>query len=463
MNEHTITILDGVLPAERILRDDDRLRGYSHDWWPLAVKMRQLGVSEYIPIVAVLPESVEEVVDVVRYAQEHNVALTPRGLGSSVTGAPLPTAGGILLDLSRLVGEPSIDAVNHTVTVPAGVRGDDLEAYVRRSGYTLGHSPQSLDRSSVGGWLATLATGQLSSRYGGIEDLVVGYSIVLADGRLVHLEPRPRAALGTDLRQVFIGSEGTLGVFVEVTLKLFPLPELQINEAFTISDVVAGVAALRDLSQSGLRPAIVRLYDTAEAAHATKNPDIGSPAIFLASEGLASVAKAEHAAAVEILGRHGAASIGPAPVEGWLARRYDFSHVENILTADGGFAETIEVAANWSDIGALYEALTTALRPHADEVLGHFSHIYEQGTSLYVILLGNAETNQAAAERIEEFWRIAMSVTAEQRGELSHHHGAGLARKPYLSLTDDGVASVSRDLKRAFDPRGILNPGKLHD
>ncbi|PFG45087.1 alkyldihydroxyacetonephosphate synthase [Georgenia soli] len=455
--------LQDVVSADQLITATVELEPYSHDWWPLAAKKAQLDEHDHMPDIAVKVKAVDDVAAVLRYASKRGVPVTTRALGSSVTGQPLPSRGGILLDVTGLTGTPVIDAINHTVTVPAAVRGDDLEAYVREQGFTLGHSPQSLNRSSAGGWVATFATGQLSSRYGGIEDLVVGYTVVLADGRTVKLEARPRAAVGTDLRQIFIGSEGTLGVITEVVLKIFPVPETSIVEAFTLPSVRAGIDAIRTLAQSGLRPSLVRLYDETEARHATGRDDLGLPVLFLGNEGIDSVARAEHAAAIELIGDLGAKSLGAEPVEGWLGRRYDFSTVESYLNASGGYAETIEIAGRWSEIAAIYDALTGALAPLADEVLGHFSHIYNQGTSLYVILLGHTTDNRTAAERIEEIWKVAMTTTLANGGELSHHHGSGLARKPYIGLLDEGAASVARDLKRAFDPAGVLNPGKLFD
>jgi alkyldihydroxyacetonephosphate synthase len=452
-----------ALGADRVVTDSDVLTAYSHDWWPLAVKLRQLDQHPYVPEVAVRPRTEAEAVSVVSLANENAVPLTAWGLGSSVTGAPLPTKGGVTLDLSELVGDPDIDRVNHTVRVAAGVRGTDLESIVQAEGFTLGHSPQSLDKSSVGGWLATLATGQFSSRYGGIEDLVVGYTLVRADGRVLKLESHPRAALGPDFRQLFLGSEGTLGVITEVTLKIFPIAEHRIVEAFTVPSVEAGIAILRELSQSGLRPFLVRFYDLTEARLATRNSEIGSPVLFLGHEGIRGVAEAEHAAATAIVTAHSGQSIGPDSVEAWLAHRFDFSMIEKRLNAVGGYAETIEVAANWSNIGELYTSLTTALAPLADEVLGHFSHIYPQGTSLYVILLGSAASNDEAAERIRKIWETAMRATSEANGELSHHHGVGLARKPYLTDVNPAVTDLARDIKAALDPKGILNPGKLFD
>lgn len=446
---------------DQIVRGRARLESYSHDWWPLSVKLKHLGRHDHTPDLGVLARSEADVVNVLRAATAAGVTVTPRGLGSAVTGAPLPVGGGILLDLSELVGDPVINDTDHTVTVAGGVLGWTLEALLNQRGFTLGHSPQSLDRSSVGGWLATLATGQFSSRYGGIEDLVVGYRIVLADGEVIDLRAHPRAAMGPDLRQYFLGSEGTLGVITQVTLKLFPLPEYRVVEAFRIASVTGGLDAMRRISQSGLRPFLVRFYDAAEARHAMKDPSFDSPVLFVGHEGIRAVAEAEHAAASAMIVTRGGSSIGSAPVEGWLGRRYDFSTIERRLEEVGGYAETIEVAADWSSIHRLYEALTAALRPLADQVLGHFSHIYPQGTSLYVILLGSAATDEEAAERIRQIWAAAMTATKSSGGELSHHHGAGLARKPYIADLNPGVTALARRIKAALDPRGTLNPGKL--
>lgn len=439
------------------------LETYSHDWWPLSFKLSQIGEHRYVPSVVVFATSEDDVSEVLQIAHAVRVPVTVWGLGSSVVGSPLPTKGGIVLDLSRLVSPPTIDDVNATVTVAAGVRGSDLEREVRSAGFTLGHSPQSLDKATIGGFLATLASGQFSSRYGGIEDLVVAYTVFRADGTELRLEAKPRRAIGPDFRQLFLGSEGTLGVITNVTLKLFPANQTRFLETFTLPNIDAGITAMRILAQSGVRPFLVRFYDVAEARYATRDPEMDSPVLFLGTEGLPSVAKAEFDEANEIFGACGAVKIGPAFVEDWLSRRYDFATVEGYLNSPTGYAETIEVAANWSDIGAMYERLVEAFRPISDEVLGHFSHMYGQGTSLYLILLGHTTDAGAAAEKIGQFWKVAMETVMFAGGELSHHHGVGLARKPYINGLNPAVTRLARDVKHALDPHGILNPGKLYD
>jgi alkyldihydroxyacetonephosphate synthase len=446
---------------DALLTDDADRDARSHDTWPVATVWAKLGRHPHRPDAIVRARTVADVIETLRIGAETGTPVTAWGLGSSVTGQPLPVAGGIVLDLAELVSEPELDEVDHTATVAAGVRGSDLEAWLNQRDLTLNHSPQSLGRSTVGGWIATRATGQFSSRYGGIEDLVVGYQVVLADGTVADLGQRPRAAMGPDLKQLFIGSEGTLGVVTRVTLKVFARPEHRIVEAFALPTVDAGLAAMRRISQAGLRPFLVRFYDLEEAAHAVPGTPATAPVLFLGHEGLADVATAEHAAATAIVASLGGASMGAAPVDAWLDRRYDFSTVENLLAQPGGYAETVEVANLWSRIGPMYAELKEQLAPLAGEVLGHFSHVYDQGSSLYMILLGQADDDETALSRLEEIWARAMKVVVAHDGEISHHHGGGLARQPWVEESLGTGYPVLRRLKDALDPTHLLNPGKL--
>jgi alkyldihydroxyacetonephosphate synthase len=446
---------------DAVLTDDADRDARSHDTWPVATVWAKLGRHPHRPDAVVRASSVEDVVTTLRIAAQTGTPVTAWGLGSSVTGQPLPVAGGIVLDLAGLVSEPVLDEIDRTVTVAAGVRGSDLESWLGERGLTLNHSPQSLGRSTVGGWIATRATGQFSSRYGGIEDLVVGYQVVLADGTVADLGQRPRAAMGPDLKQLFLGSEGTLGVVTRVTCKVFAHPEHRVVEAFTLPDVEAGLTAMRQISQCGLRPFLVRFYDRDEAAHAVPHEEISAPVLFLGHEGLTSVATAEHAAATAIVASLGGTSMGAAPVDAWLSRRYDFSTVENLLAEPGGYAETVEVANVWSRLAPMYAELKQTLAPLATEVLGHFSHVYDQGSSLYMILLGRADDDETALARLEEIWARAMKVVVAHDGEISHHHGGGLARQPWVRESLGTGYPVLQKLKDGLDPAGLLNPGKL--
>lgn len=291
-----------------------------------------------------------------------------------------------------------INITNLTVEVSASYNGGQLEDELQQMGWTLGHSPQSLYQSTVGGWLSTLATGQFSSYYGGIEELVTAYTVILATGEKLRLKASPRAAMGPDLRQLFIGAEGTLGIVTSVQLKIFPLPQTRLYDSLELPSIDAGLEIMREQAMAGLRPFLLRLYDTNEARHAMQNPLQDKPVMFLGTQGVDAVAHAEMDAFMAIVHRHGGKSIGSEGVLKWMERRFDFSTVEKLLDSHGGFAETIEIAHTWDGISGLYHALHEMLTPLADEVLSHFSHVYPQGTSMYMILLGRESSDREAVE-----------------------------------------------------------------
>lgn len=453
--------LRGLLGSGVVSARARDLSRHSYDAWPVAVKWRRQHKSPYRPEAVVRPRSREQISSLLRWAGRERVPVTPWGLGSSVTGAPLPTQGGVVLDMSGMSRVLLVDATDLLVRVEAGKVGLELEEELQARGFTLGHSPQSIDRSSVGGWVATRSTGQFSSRYGSIEDLVVALSVVLPTGELIETPMVPRAAMGPDLRHLFIGAEGTTGVVVDVTLKIFPLPDSRLLETVRFGSVGEGLEAMRLIARSGLRPFLLRLYDQVGAGAATAQEDFDGCAMFLGTEGSPSVCSAEHEVALQICRAQGGEPLGDGGVSAWMANRFDFSAVERILETDGGVAETIEIAQFWGRILETYTAMTSALAPMADRVLGHFSHVYQQGTSLYLVLLGRVEDDRSAERRLREIWEVAMTTALSQGAALSHHHGIGLARLAHLR---EGLGSAELAMSRvgeALDPYGIMNPGKL--
>ncbi len=454
--------LEALLGPDVVLVSQKEVDLHTYDAWPVASKWKKQGKHPCAPDLVVRPLHVSQIQELVRYAAREGVPITPWGLGSSVTGSSLPLHGGITLDLSAMNRILDIDAANQMVTVEAGVLGSDLEKELNGHGFTLGHSPQSLDRSTAGGWVSTRATGQFSSLYGGIEELVVSFSVVLPSGKILNTLAAPRYSLGPDLRQIFIGAEGTMGVITQVTLRLFPLPAFRRMEAIRFGSVEAGVKAIQSIIQSRLHPFLVRLYDRDEAAHAMVDPNFHDCVLFLGFEGHRSVAEAEFAAALEFVEKNGGSIlVGSSAVEAWMQRRFDFSSIENRLALKGGVAETIEVAHFWSGIYPLHLALKQALAPYAQEVLSHFSHVYPQGTSMYMILLGQQKNDADAEKTILGAWETAMKICKEHHASIAHHHGVGIVRLPYLAEELGEGKIVLEKVKRALDPEGIMNPGKL--
>jgi alkyldihydroxyacetonephosphate synthase len=453
--------LINICGIENVFLSDEILDFHSYDTWPAAIKWKLQGKQPYRPDIVVQPHFTSQVSQVVHWASSNSIPVTPWGLGSSVTGASIPLKGGISLDMSAMNRILAFEPTSLLVRVQAGKRGLDLEQELNEKGFSINHSPQSLDRSTVGGWVSTRASGQFSSRSGSIEDLVLGLTVVLPNGEVIETPLAPRAAVGPDLKQLFIGAEGSMGVITEVTLKIFPIAEHRIFETLAFPTIEAGLNAMRRIMQAGLRPFLVRFYDTEEARHAMKDDGFSNPVMFLGFEGIKVVAEAEYSAGLKICLDEGGSALGPGAALAWMDRRFDFSTIEKLVLAPGGLAETIEVAHFWDGILETYEALKVALAPYASEVLGHFSHVYPQGTSLYIILLGQVEDDAASEANIMKIWETSMQICLEKNAALSHHHGVGIARLPFIRAQLGSAMNVLERVKYSLDPENIMNPGKL--
>lgn len=447
--------------ASRVSTVEADILKHSYDAWPVAVKERQAGEASLRPDVVVSVSSTEEVSAVLAYANKQGIPVTAWGLGSSVVGAPLAEKGGISLDTSKMNRVLTVDKHNNTVTAEAGKEGGALEVLLNAQGMTMNFSPQSLFRSSIGGWVATRATGQFSSRYGGIEDALVAIEVVLADGTVVQTLNLPRMSVGTDLKSLFIGSEGTFGVVTKVTLRIYPQSEVNLFSTIDFPDVASGVATMRAILSSGLRPFLLRFYDLEEARFAMHDPEYPMPVMFLGCDGLHSVATAEIQAAVKIATDHGGVVSERKGTEAWMNRRFDFSAIENVLNQPGGVAETIEISHDWEGILKTHAVLKERLGKESKNVLGHFSHAYINGVSLYMILVSDETDLAAARARIANIWKVAMEGALETGASIAHHHGAGMARAPYVRQALGPGHEVLSRIKGGLDPKGILNPGKL--
>lgn len=462
-----IEMLESALPKGRVSVGEAERRAHAHDYWALEA-IHDVGGSPVDPPACVVhPESTGEVATILEIADRHHAAIVPFGLGSGVCGAVRPGRDGIVVDLSRMDRVLSIDRESLVATVQAGMNGGACERRLGESGFTLGHFPQSIDRSSVGGWVATRASGQLSTRYGNIEDIVLALEVVLPGGRVVRTFPSPRAATGPDLRALFLGSEGTLGIITEVALKLAPRPSWQEGFAMRLRRWDEGLAVSRRVLQAGWRPAVVRLYDGAEAAR-NFGEWIGDPAplLLVMSEGTAEMAGAlrlELEAAREECLRVGGEDLGDAPLRHWLGHRNGVPSWESLLR-NGLVVDTIEVAATWDRVGPLYDAVTRGIAavPGILAATGHTSHGYTSGVNIYFTFAGAAK-DATEQERIYlAAWSAAMSASVDCGATISHHHGIGRVRRDWLAreLGEQGIAAL-RAVKAALDPHGIMNPGVL--
>ncbi|HEY2772895.1 MAG TPA: FAD-binding oxidoreductase [Candidatus Binatia bacterium] len=451
------------VPGLEILTDASAVEAKSRDSWMRSLLASRIDGAPRAALVA-RPADAGQVAAVLAFADETKTPVVPFGLGSGVCGAVLASGREIILDLGRMDRLLEINDESLTVRVEPGMRGSDFEAALAARGYTMGHWPQSIGISTVGGWCATRASGQLSTLYGNIEQMLLGCEIVLAGGSRMKLAPVPRAAAGPDLRHLFLGSEGTLGVFTELTFRIHPAPELQVGRAFRMDSIADGLDALRLILRAGWTPAVTRLYDATEAGRNFAVDAAGKPVLLVMSEGTAARVRPEAEAAAAIVASCGGADLGEAPLRSWLDHRNHVPSFEKLL-AQGLVADTIEVAIGWDRIGELFETVNSrgAKINGVFAMSGHVSHCYTQGANIYFTFVA-AESDPAAAVTIyDEAWRTTIETTIELGGTISHHHGIGRVRKQWLRKElGEGVALLAA-LKRAFDPAGILNPGVLID
>jgi len=461
----TIELLEGALPADRVRRDEATRRAHAHDYWAFEAIHDVAGHPAEPPPAVVFPQSTAEVSTILEIADAQRTAIVPYGLGSGVCGAVRPGADALVVDLSRMAALLDVNAEAATARVQAGLGGSECERLLQERGFTLGHFPQSIAVSSVGGWVATRASGQLSTRYGNIEDMVLALEVVLPGGRVLRTFPAPRAATGPDLRQLVLGSEGTLGIVTEIDFKLWPRPAVQAGFAARLASWEDGLEVTRELLQAGWRPAVLRLYDGIEAQR-NFNPWFPErdPLLLVRSEGSEAMRGAldlELAAARDACRRRGGEDLGDEPLEHWLGQRNHVPSWDELL-GKGLVVDTIEVSATWDRIGALHRRVTGAIEavPGVLVASGHTSHGYTSGVNIYFTFVGSATEEKEQKRIYTAAWGAAMEATIECGGSIAHHHGIGRVRRDYLprEIGEVGI-EVLRSVKKALDPRGIMNPG----
>jgi alkyldihydroxyacetonephosphate synthase len=455
--------LTALLGIGRVGLDSSDLDAHARDWSSRALLARRAGESSSLPVAVVRPHDTDEVAQVLEWAGESNTPVVPFGGGSSVVQG-IEGAGHIVVDLSRFDGISEIDTKSRLVTVGAGVTGPHLRAALESSGYLLGHEPQSHDISTVGGWVATRACGQLSAGYGGIEELVAGLEAVLPGGRTIRSKVAPRRSVGPDVAALMIGSEGTLGIVTEVTLRVRPIPANRTNACIRFDHMRDAIGACRALAQSRLAPTLVRAYDAEDTVLLTlslDNPPTG-PLLLMSFDGDDAPIRAE--AALSLAG--GERLDDSIVAHWWSHRNAAVDEYTKNMSGSGALGphamiDTMEVAGTWTVLRDLYHSIKDGLAEHTDFVTCHVSHIYPDGACLYFTLGKSCPDDAAAAASNEKWWDIGMTACLEAGGTISHHHGIGRLRARWLPDELGDSFEVLRAVKAALDPQGIMNPGAL--
>lgn len=491
--------LTAILGRNHVSTDPQQRLRCSQDMMSKNFLERKAGDPPHLPDLVCWPKNTKEVRAVLRLASSRKIPVVPYGGGSGVSGGILPVLGGITLNLQRMRKIGKIDERGGThpysVVVESGVIGQSLEDELNRRGFTLGHFPSSIKMATVGGYLACRSAGQLSSRYGKIEDMVEDIEVVLANGEVIPLGGSIRPYPNIRPKDLLIGTEGCLGVITRARLRIHPKAPAARYRGVSFNRLENGLQAMREIMQSGLRPSVLRLYDPLDTLLLNYGYDkipvkIPLPVeavktgiqqfifehplwiqrfvnllptevtMILGFEGDPALVKIQEQSALKICKKSISKDLGEKPGLHWLRHRYGVADKMPKVFAMDAFVDTIEVATTWDKLSSLYTKIKRVLTPEV-LVLAHFSHAYPEGCSIYFTFLGRKGSAKKDIKTYEQVWNEAMTACLKAGGSISHHHGIGLLKARFLPQELNGAMPFYHQIKKKLDPHHIMNPGKM--
>lgn len=482
-DQETRSCLNGLLAPDRVVTDDyERAfhalgRSY-HD-----ILFLRAGKISAAPDAVVYPVSAEETLAVIQYAAGEHIAVVPFGGGSSVVGGVNALIGEgqrgvITLDMTLMDQILEIDEAALVARVQAGVYGPQLEEALQARGFTLGHYPQSFEFSTLGGWIAPRSAGHQSNKYGKAEHWFVSARVASPRG-LWETEGFPGSAAGPQMRDIMAGSEGLLGVITDAVVKIHRVPEVKDYRGYLFPSFDDGIAATREMMQTGVNTAMIRLSDLNETHFygALDTGGIGAdePVVFcvmlVGLEGGAADVAHNLERARAIIKQHNGIHMGETPGQNWYGKRFLTPYLRDPMMDRGLGVDTLETATRWSNIANLHAAVTKAIEEALAAnpggpgmrgiVMAHISHCYRDGASLYFTF-----AFPRALDREVEQWlavkRAASVVIIANGGTISHHHGVGVDHVPWIRQEKGAMAmGILYSVKKCMDPAGVMNPGKL--
>jgi alkyldihydroxyacetonephosphate synthase len=460
-----VQALASIVGAEHILTSLADRYAYCRDRLPYGTfRLRHGALPGTLPSAIISPADAEQIAAIVELANREDLRLIPFGAGSGVLGGTIPLIGEVVVDLKRLNRITAINETDGTVTVQAGMNGGQFEQQLNARGYTAQHLPQSINMSTVGGWAACRGAGQASSRFGKIEDIVIGLKAVLPDGRQIEVRPVARRSVGPSIKDLMVGSEGVYGFLTELTLRIWRLPEYEHGVVLAFPSLQAGMDAMRDIAQRELRPAVMRLYDDIESAQRTEGMAefVTHPVLcILKFSGLERLARVEEALSIELCAAHGGMIAADGPYRHWEETRYQ-SYSTHWQTS-GYYMDTIEITGAWSRLPQMYARMReVAHNIHPGMHFGaHWSHIYPEGACQYMTIRLPPMEEETALALHRKTWDEIERICLASGGSIAHHHGAGVFRNEWLREELNVGLDMLQILKDGIDPKNLLNPGKL--
>ena len=466
MSNMVLSELEDAVGVENVSCNKADKLTYGVDYFWIARMWADKGCVPPEPDFIVRPDSADQISKVLKIANYYKIPVQTWGGGSGSQGSALPMAGGIILDIKRMNRLIRIDEDSRTITAETGMVFQTLEWIANEKGYSVMHIPSCLTCGTIGGALAHRGIGILSTKYGKIDDQCISLEVVLPNGDIINTLPVPKHAAGPDLMQMFIGSEGTLGVITKATFKLVKLPETRLFRAFLFKDLSTGLKACRDIVQR-VKPSIMRLFDEPETVSIIKKVlgfEKKGAFMNLATEGEEAFAKLEMDIIMEICEKYGAMDLGAEYGEKWYKNRITFFYPGYIMNNPQMFG-TMDTVATFDNVEEIYWAMKHAVEDNFPGVrfIAHCSHWYEWGTMIYdrFIMDKPPEDPEEAIRLHNQIWNAGVRAAMEHGGVINDHHGVGLKLSRLMKEQYGPAMQVLEGLKKSLDPNGIMNPYKL--
>lgn len=461
-------------------------RGQSFPDW---LAMRS-GHFEHFPDAVALPETSEQVRELIDLAKQLDAIVIPYGGGTSVAGHITPQAMDkpiITVALTRMNKLLDLDTESQIATFGAGANGPELEAQLHAKGYVLGHFPQSWELSTVGGWVVTRSSGQQSLRYGRIEQMFAGGRMETPVGTL-DIPTIPASSAGPDLREMVMGSEGRMGILTEVKVRVTPLPEHQSFHTIFLPNWDQACKAAQEVVQAKIPLSMLRVSNQKETYTGVRltvdEKQISKLDKFLSMRGAGdkknmvifgltgskSQIKAYKKQAMKIFKKHGAVKLLDSMLGAkWEHGRFRFPYLRHPFWDLGYSVDTFETALDWVKlkdyIAEVEENVSQALAEDGESVhaFTHLSHLYPQGSSAYTTyFFRNGASYEETLERWKKIKRIASETIVKYGGTISHQHGVGRDHAPYMPAEKGELGmSAIRNMVVHLDPEKRMNPGTL--
>lgn len=417
------------------------------------------------PDAAVWPATAEEISAILKLANKDRFPVVPRGAGTSLAGLAVPEKGGVVLDLGRMNKIISVSVTDRLAVVQPGVVYADLERALAPHDFFFPPDPASGTVATLGGNVATNAGGIKGAKYGTTKDYVLSLQVVLPDGRVMRTGSKcMKSSSGYDLTKLFVGSEGTLGVVTEITLKINPKPSLSSTAMATFEDLEDAGRAVSEIMHSGILPSALEVVDQQTLIAINQNTDLNLPeveAILIAETDGHTREETQFQLnkVIEIFKKNNASTVKQAATKEeaealWTARKSAYavmSRINNSLAVEDlsvPMSKVPNILKTISDLAKKYD-LKIPTVGHAGDGNLHPTISYDS-------------TNPDEVKRVEQASAELFEKVIELGGTLTGEHGIGLAKAPFMHLEHDPVAmDVMRSIKKSFDPNNILNPGKM--